>query len=81
MGRNVCIKDLYRCCFLFPNDARKAFIVPQYEDGDQMEGVWVSMIMAEDGTLIPSYQYGACRLDGSTYVMTKIIVRSYWIKL
>lgn len=55
----------------FPNDARKAFIVPQYEDGDQMEGVWVSMIMAEDGTLIPSYQYGACRLDGSTYVMTK----------
>lgn len=42
----------------FPNDARQAFLVPQYEEGNTREGIWVEDIQAEDGTTIPSYAFG-----------------------
>ena len=55
----------------FPNDARKAFIVPQYEDENKLEGVWVRTIVAEDGASIPTYQYADCKQEGETYVLSK----------
>lgn len=53
----------------FPNDARKAFIVPQYAQGTDMEAVWVEDVNVE-GTGIPTYQFGVYHADGEGGYMT-----------